>query len=91
MYNGGVEAMGMGDTRVVRTDVRTVFFLKGDWSLVELEDGHVAILRGGEAVNGYLWQASAMGKAVEAFRQLSKTPADSTRSSAGSPEHHRPA
>ena len=53
-------------------DVRTVFFQKGDWSLVEWQDGQLLILHRGEPVNGYHWPPTAMFKAVVAFQELSR-------------------
>ena len=79
----------MGDTGAVRTDVRTVFFLKGDWSLVELQDGRVAILHHGQTVNGHDWPVTAMGKAVEAFRQISKSTGDAAGAKSAPAEARR--
>lgn len=55
-------------------DVRTVFFQKGHWSLVEHNDGQLGILLRGEPLHGYVWPPSAMFKAVVAFRELSRQP-----------------
>ena len=55
--------------------VRTVFFRKSDWTLVETESDEVVILRGGEPVNGFRWPAEMIEKAVHAFQEVTVQPA----------------